>query len=66
MYRKSVRRLQTEIFLRISLEITTFIKIFCSEILVEMIFGWPFAINFRCQIENQVSNYRILGASSLF
>jgi hypothetical protein len=27
MYRKSVRRLQTGIFLRISLEITTFIKI---------------------------------------
>jgi hypothetical protein len=44
------------------------IKIFCSEIWVEMIFGWPtFKImcNFRCQIENQVSNYRLLGASSL-
>ena len=24
----------------------------------------PFSINFRCQIENQVSDYRILGASS--
>jgi hypothetical protein len=24
----------------------------------------PFSINFRCQIENQVSNYRFLGASS--
>jgi hypothetical protein len=38
-----------------------------------MIFGWPtfklratppFSINFRCQIENQVSDYRLLGASS--
>jgi hypothetical protein len=26
----------------------------------------PFSINFRCQIENQVSNYRLLGASSLY
>ena len=25
----------------------------------------PFSINFRCQIENQVSDYRLLGASSL-
>jgi hypothetical protein len=25
----------------------------------------PFSINFRCQIENQVSVYRLLGASSL-
>jgi hypothetical protein len=25
----------------------------------------PFSINFRCQIENQVSDYRFLGASSL-
>jgi hypothetical protein len=25
----------------------------------------PFSINFQCQIENQVSNYRLLGASSL-
>jgi hypothetical protein len=24
----------------------------------------PFSINFRCQIENQVSDYRLLGASS--
>ena len=49
------------------------IKIFCSEIWVEMIFGWPtfkicvtppFSINFRSQIENQVSDYRLLGASS--
>jgi hypothetical protein len=24
----------------------------------------PFFINFRCQIENQVSDYRLLGASS--
>ena len=39
-----------------------------------MNFGWPtfkimcksppFSINFRCQIENQVSDYRLLGASS--
>ena len=40
-----------------------------------MIFGWPtfkimcntsppFSINFRCKIENQVSDYRLLGASS--
>jgi hypothetical protein len=39
-----------------------------------MIFGWPtfkimcntipFSINFRCPIENQVSDYRLLGASS--
>ena len=30
-----------------------------------MIFGWStFKINFRCQIENQVSDYRLLGASS--
>jgi hypothetical protein len=38
-----------------------------------MILGWPtfkimcntpFSINFRCQIENQVSDYRLLGASS--
>ena len=37
-----------------------------------MIFGWslsklcvtpPFSINFRCQIENQVSDYTLLGAS---
>ena len=50
------------------------IKIFCSEIWVKVIFGWPltklcvtspFSINFRCQIENQVSDYRLLGASSL-
>ena len=50
------------------------IKIFCSEIWVEMIFGWPtfkimcntpiFYFNFRCLIENQASNYRLLGASS--
>jgi hypothetical protein len=26
----------------------------------------PFSINFRCQIENQVSDYRLLGASSFF
>ena len=26
----------------------------------------PFSINFRCQIENQVSDYRLLGASSCF
>ena len=26
----------------------------------------PFSINFRCQIENQVSDYRLLGTSSLF
>ena len=26
----------------------------------------PFSINFRCQIENQVSDYRLLGASSLY
>jgi hypothetical protein len=25
----------------------------------------PFSINFRCKIENQVSDYRLLGASSL-
>jgi hypothetical protein len=25
----------------------------------------PFSINFRCQIENQESDYRLLGASSL-
>ena len=25
----------------------------------------PFSINFRCQIENQVSDYRLLGASSI-
>jgi hypothetical protein len=25
----------------------------------------PFCINFRCQIKNQVSDYRLLGASSL-
>jgi hypothetical protein len=25
----------------------------------------PFSINFQCQIENQVSDYRLLGASSL-
>jgi hypothetical protein len=25
----------------------------------------PFSINFRCQIKNQVSDYRLLGASSL-
>ena len=25
----------------------------------------PFSINFRCKIENQVSHYRLLGASSL-
>jgi uncharacterized protein YutD len=25
----------------------------------------PFSINFRCQIENQVSDYRLLGASSV-
>ena len=25
----------------------------------------PFSINFRCQIENQVSDYRLLGVSSL-
>jgi hypothetical protein len=25
----------------------------------------PFSINFRCQIENQVSDYRLLGTSSL-
>ena len=24
----------------------------------------PFSINFRCQIKNQVSDYRLLGASS--
>jgi hypothetical protein len=24
----------------------------------------PFSINFRCQIENQVNDYRLLGASS--
>jgi hypothetical protein len=37
-----------------------------------MIFGWPtficvtppFSINFRCQFENQVSDYMLLGASS--
>jgi len=39
-----------------------------------MIFGWPtfkimcntpiFYFNFRCQVENQVSDYRLLGASS--
>ena len=50
------------------------IKIFCSEIWVEMILGWPtfkimcndpiFYFNYRCQIENQVSDYRLLGASS--
>jgi hypothetical protein len=49
------------------------IKIFCSEIWVEMIFGWPtFKImcntpifyQLRCQIENQVSDYRLVGASS--
>jgi hypothetical protein len=26
----------------------------------------PFSIKFRCQIENQVSDYRLLGASSYF
>jgi hypothetical protein len=26
----------------------------------------PFSVNLRCQIENQVSDYRLLGASSLF
>jgi hypothetical protein len=26
----------------------------------------PFSINFRCQIENQVSDYRLLGTSSCF
>jgi hypothetical protein len=26
----------------------------------------PFSNNFRCQIKNQVSDYRLLGASSLF
>ena len=26
----------------------------------------PFSINFRCQIENQVSDYRLLGASSCY
>jgi hypothetical protein len=26
----------------------------------------PFSINVRCQIENQVSDYRLLGASSLY
>jgi hypothetical protein len=26
----------------------------------------PFSINFRCQIENQISDYRLLGASSLY
>ena len=26
----------------------------------------PFSINFRCQIENQVSDYRLLGASSFY
>jgi hypothetical protein len=41
-----------------------------------MIFGWPtfkimcntpiFYFNFRCQIENQVSDYRLLGASNFF
>jgi hypothetical protein len=51
------------------------IKIFCSEIWVEIIFGWPtfkimcntpiFYFDLRCQIENQVSDYRHLGASSL-
>ena len=46
------------------------IKIFCSEIWVEMIFGWPtFKIMCNtpifCQIENQVSDYKLLGASSL-
>jgi hypothetical protein len=25
----------------------------------------PFSINIRCQIENQVNDYRLLGASSL-
>jgi len=25
----------------------------------------PFSINFRCQIKHQVSDYRLLGASSL-
>jgi hypothetical protein len=35
------------------------IKIFCSEIWVEMIFGWP-----TFKIENQVSDYKLLGASS--
>ena len=33
------------------------IKIFCSV-------TPPFSINFRCQIENQVSDYRLLGASN--
>ena len=51
------------------------IQIFCSEIWVEMIFGCPtfkimcntpiFYFNFRCQIENRVSDYRLLWASSL-
>jgi hypothetical protein len=45
-----------------------------SQIWVEIIFGWPtfkimcntpiFYFNFRCQIENQVSDYRLQGASS--
>ena len=26
----------------------------------------PFSINFKCHIENQVSDYRLLGASSSF
>ena len=48
------------------------IKIFYSEIWGEMIFEWPtfkimcntpiFYFNFRCQIEKQVSDYRLLGA----
>jgi hypothetical protein len=34
-----------------------------------MIFGWPtstppFPINFKCQVESQVSDYRLIGASS--
>jgi hypothetical protein len=35
-------------------------------VIVEYKSNCTFSINFRCQIENQVSDYRLLGASSSF
>jgi hypothetical protein len=55
--------------LAVSMATAAILKKINPIIWVEMIFGLPtFKImcNFRCQIENQVSDYRLLGASSYY